>query len=313
MVSSFNGGTIISLNSKLMKNKILIISVAAFLSLAFAKAQRGIRVGYVDMEFILESVPEYQEASKQLEQKMQKWKLEIDKMANEISMMKGSLQNEKVLLTKELIEEKEEDIALKEQDLAVYQQKRFGAQGDFLLQKQQLIQPVQDQVFNEVQKIGSQKKYDYIVDSSEVAMLYSAERHDLSDQILRAIGRTGKKKAAVKRQADKNNSDDNEPYLSVKEAEQEEQKEQAKEDRKEEVQQAITDRDAVRNRQRMQRDSVRAAKVAAYKERRDKMTEDRNRKKDSILQVRATAREKKQAEIDARNAEKNKKTPPGGE
>jgi Skp family chaperone for outer membrane proteins len=311
LVSSFNGGTI-SLNNKLMKNKILIISVAAFFSLAFAKAQRGIRVGFVDMEFILESVPEYQEASKQLEQKMQKWKMEIDKMANEISQMKASLQNEKVLLTKELIEEK--DIALKEQDLAVYQQKRFGAQGDFLLQKQQLIQPVQDQVFNEIQKIGSQKKYDYIIDSSEVAMLYSAERHDLSDQILRAIGRTGKKKAAVKRQADRNIPDDKEePYLSVKEAEQEEEKEQAKEDRKEELQQAISDRDAVRNQQRKQRDSIRAAKVAAYKERRDKMTEDRNRRKDSILEVRAAAREKKQAEIDARNAENNKKTPPGGE
>jgi Skp family chaperone for outer membrane proteins len=296
-----------------MKNKILVISLVAFFSLAFVEAQRGIRVGYVDMEFILESVPEYQEASKQLEQKMQKWKMEIDKMANEISQIKASLQNEKVLLTKELIEEKEEDIAIKEQDLADYQQKRFGAQGDFLLQKQQLIQPVQDQVFNEIQKIGGQKKYDYIVDSSEIAMLYSAERHDLSDQILRAIGRTGKKKAFVKRQVDKNNAEDKEPYLSVKEAEQEEKKEQAKEDRKEEMQQAISDRDAVRNRQRIQRDSVRAAKVAAYKERKEKMAEDRNRRKDSILEVRAAARAKKQAEIDAANAEKNKKTPPGGE
>jgi Skp family chaperone for outer membrane proteins len=297
-----------------MKNKILIISVVAFFSLAFAKAQRGIRVGYVDMEFILESVPEYQEASKQLEQKMQKWKLEIDKMANEISQMKASLQNEKVLLTKELIEEKEEDIALKEQDLADYQQKRFGAQGDFLLQKQQLIQPVQDQVFNEIQKIGSQKKYDYIVDSSEVAMLYSAERHDLSDQILRAIGRSGKKKAAVKRLEDRNNpAGKEEPYLSVKEAEQKEEKEQEKEERKEEVQQAISERDAARNEQKRQRDSAKAAKVASYQKRRDKLMEDRNRRKDSILDVRAAAREKKQAEIDARNAEKNKKTPPGGE
>jgi Skp family chaperone for outer membrane proteins len=298
-----------------MKNKILVIGIVAFFSFAFAKAQRGVKVGYVNMEYILESVPEYQEASRQLEQKMQKWKQEIDQMGNEISQMKASLQNEKVLLTKELIEEKEEDIALKQQELSEYQQKRFGPQGDFLLQKQQLIQPVQDQVFNEIQKIGNQKKYDLLVDSSEAALLYSADRHDLSDQVLRAIGRTGKRKAAEDRQAEKENDKD-EPYLSVIEAEKKEEKEQAKEDRKEEIQKAISERDAARNEQKRQRDSVKAAKAAAYKERRDKMMADRQRKRDSIQAVRAAARAKKQAEIDARKAKKeedNKKTPSGGE
>jgi Skp family chaperone for outer membrane proteins len=299
---------IISLNNKLMKNKILIIGIAAFFSFAFAKAQRGVRVGYIDMEYILESVPEYQEASKQLEQKMQKWKGEIDKMSNEISQMKATLQNEKVLLTKELIEEKEEDIALKEQELAEYQQKRFGAQGDFLLQKQQLIQPVQDQVFNEIQKIGSQRKYDYIVDSSEAAMLYSAERHDISDQILRAIGRAGKKREADQKQEDKV-----EPYLSVEEAEQKEEKEQVREDKKEEMQQAITDRNAERNEQKRIRDSTRAAKAAEYKERRDKMLEERQRKRDSTIEVRAAAVAKRKAEAEAKKAENNKKTTPDGE
>ncbi|MFT4838601.1 MAG: Skp family chaperone for outer membrane protein [Nonlabens sp.] len=299
---------IITLNNKLMKNKILIIGIAAFFSFAFAKAQRGVRVGYIDMEYILESVPEYQEASKQLGQKMQNWKGEIDKMSNEISQMKASLQNEKVLLTKELIEEKEEDIALKEQELAEYQQKRFGAQGDFLLQKQQLIQPVQDQVFNEIQKLGSQRKYDYIVDSSELAMLYSAERHDISDQILRAIGRAGKKREADKKQEDKI-----EPYLSVEEAEQKEEKEQAREDKKEEMQQAITDRDAARNEQKRIRDSTRAAKADEYKERRDKMLEERQRKRDSTIEVRAAAVAKRKAEAEAKKAENNKKSTPDGD
>jgi len=297
---------IISLNTKLMKNKILIIGILVSFSFAFAKAQRGIRVGYIDMEYILESVPEYQEASKQLEQKMQKWKQEMDKRANDISQMKAALQNEKVLLTKELIEEKEEDIAVKEQELAEYQQKRFGAQGDFLLQKQQLMQPVQDQVFNEIQKIGDQRKYDYIVDSSEVAMLYSAERHDISDQILRAIGRAGKK-----RELDKKEEDKEEPYLSVEEAEQKEEKVQAIEEKKEKMQQVISERDAARNEQKIIRDSVRAAKAAEYKERRDNMLEERQRKRDSILAVRAAAIEKRKAE--ARKAQNNKNSIPNGE
>lgn len=297
-----------------MKNKILIFSIVAVLSFAFAKAQRGIRVAYIDMEYILESVPEYQEASKQLDQKMQKWKQEIDQMANEISQMKAALQNEKVLLTKELIEEKEEDIALKEEELADYQQKRFGAQGDFLLQKQQLIQPVQDQVFNEIQKIGNQKKYDYVVDSSEMAMLYSAERHDISDQVLRAIGRTGKQKSRERKQAEKDGAAErDEPYLSVVEAEEKEAKEQAKEDKKEEIQKAISERDAARNEAKRKRDSARAAKAAAYKERRDKLMAERKRKKDSIKAVREAARQKRIEELEAKKAAREKKNDPDGE
>lgn len=297
-----------------MRTKILIIGVVAFFSFTFAQAQKGARIGYIDMEYILESVPEYQEASKQLDQKMQRWKGEIDQMANEISQMKASLQNEKVLLTKELIEEKEEDISLKQLDLAEYQQKRFGPQGDFLLQRQQLIQPIQDQVFNEVQKIGKQKKYDLLIDSSEAALLYSADRHDISDQILKAIGRTGKRKDAQEKQDARDNpTEADEPYLSVVEAEEKEKKEQVKEDKKEAVQQAISERDAVRNEQRRVRDSAKEAKAAAYKVRRDKLMADRQRRKDSVLAVRAAAKAEKQAEIDARNAEKNKKTPPGGE
>ena len=222
-----------------MKKKILVITMATLFSFAFAKAQqRGARVGYVNMEYILESVPEYQEASRQLEQKMSKWKQEIDLMQNEIDRMQNDLKNERVLLTKELIEEKEEDIAIKQQELAEYQQKRFGAQGDFVLQKQQLIQPVQDQVFNEVQKIGKQKKYDYIVDSSDLAMLYSEDRHDISDVILKAIGRTGKKKAAEEKAETRKEQLEKEregAFISVADREKIAEKEEAIEERQEEM------------------------------------------------------------------------------
>lgn len=280
-----------------MKNKLVIFGMIAVLNFAFAKAQRGARVGYINMEYILENVPEYQAASKQLDTKMQKWKVEIDQMANEIAKMKETLQNEKVLLTKELIEEKEEDISFKEKELAAYQEKRFGAQGDFLLQKQQLIQPVQDQVFNEVQKIGEQKKYDFLVDSSEMALLYSAERHDISDEVLRAIGRAGKKKTAEEKKEAESKP---EPYLSVVEAEEKEEKEQAKEEKKEEIKKAISERQAAREERKRIIDSTRAAKAEAYKKRREEMIAERDRKRDSIKAVREAAKEKRQAEIEKR-------------
>ncbi len=286
-----------------MKNKIFVISIMAFMSFAFAKAQggtRGIRVGFIDMEYILENVPEYQKAAQQLEQKMGKWKQEIDAMSLEVQQMKDALQNERVLLTNELIEEKEEDIKIKEEELLNYQQKRFGPQGDFVLQKEQLIQPVQDQVFNEIRKIGSLKKYDYILDSSEAAMLYNAERHDLSDQVLKAIGRTakidsrnrGNDKEPTKEELREQEKD--ERYLSVEEAENVEQKEEAKE-------QLVNDREKARLDKLRVRDSIKVARAAKFQKRRDSIIEARERRKDSILKVREA---KKKA---------NQKTPPGGE
>ncbi|WP_041497485.1 OmpH family outer membrane protein [Nonlabens marinus] len=272
-----------------MRNKISFLLMLTLLSFAFAKAQRGIRVGYVDMNYILESVPEYQKASDQLEQRMQSWKVEIEKMESAISQMENSLKNERVLLTKELIEEREEDIDIKRQELSDYQQKRFGAQGDFIKQKQQLIQPVQDQVFNEMQKIGQQKKYDIILERSEVTMLYSDDRHDLSDDVLKAIGRTGKAKDRAEARATKNGPPTeagDEPYMSVQEAADAQEKIIAK-------QEVVDERAAIRAEKIRVRDSIKEARAREYKERREELIKERARKKDSVLQARRKAKEDK--------------------
>ncbi len=270
-----------------MKNNIFLWCIIACLSFAFAKAQtttRGIKVAVVNMEYILENVPEYQKAKQDLDLKMQQWNGEIQAMKTEIEQMEKALQNEKVLLTKELIEEKEEDIRLKQEDLLKYQQKRFGPEGDFKLQSVQLIQPVQDQVFNEVQKISELKKYDFIMDSSEVNLLYSADRHDLSDEILRAIGRTAKTKDRSEKKEKPNAKPvDENPYLSVIEAEEKEAKTKAKEE-------ILNARETAQLAKAARNDSIKAARAKQYEQRREQL----QRRRDSILDARAKAREKKQ-------------------
>jgi Skp family chaperone for outer membrane proteins len=273
-----------------MKKRISFLVVLMLMCFAFAKAQRGVRIGYVDMNYILESVPEYQKASNQLEQRMQSWKGEIEKMESEIGQMEKSLKNERVLLTKELIEEREEEIQIKREGLSTYQQKRFGAQGDFIKQKQLLIQPVQDQVFNEMQKIGQQKKYDVILERSEATLLYSDDRHDLSDDVLKAIGRTDKANDRQEARAANSNPRGeeavDEPYLSVQEASDKQEKVLAKNE-------IIDDKNAIREEKIRLRDSIKEARATAYKKRRDALIKERARKKDSILQARENARERK--------------------
>ncbi len=253
-----------------MKHKVLLTYLLIFLSF-YAMAQRGVRIGYVDMEYILENVEEYREANEQLAKKVQKWKLEIEEQRNVVEQMKKDLMAEKVLLTEELIAEREEEIQILEKELLDYQQDRFGPQGDLVLQKRLLIQPIQDQVFNEVQQIGANKKYDFIFDkSADVVMLYSEKRHDISDLVLRGIARTRKvskpkeKKIDPKRIADLEAEDDEEEEISEALQERQERAEQAAEARAKTVEE-----------RRAEQQRIREERKKAYEERRKKLLEER--------------------------------------
>ena len=94
-----------------------------------------------------------------------------------------------------MIDEIEEEISLDEEELSEYQQKRFGPRGDLIIQKQQLIQPIQDQIFNAIKELAKSRNYDFIFDkSADIVMLYSDRRFDVSDQILRTISRANNRR-----------------------------------------------------------------------------------------------------------------------
>jgi len=180
-----------------MKTKVLFLLALTSLLSTSSFAQRTIRIGYIDTEYILENVPEYQEATTQLNAKADKWKNEIQSKLSTIEQKRKDLSNEKALLTDDLVKEREEDITFEEKEILDYQQKRFGPNGDLFIQKKQLMQPIQDQIFAAVQDLAASRKYDFIFDkSSDAVMLYSARQYDLSDQIIRSITRSAKRNQA---------------------------------------------------------------------------------------------------------------------
>ena len=169
--------------------------ILLFLTTTFIFGQRGIKIGYIDTEYILENLPEYNQISKRLEEKAGDWKKEIEERSRKIDQKKESLKSERILLTSEMIEEIEEEILIDEEELSEYQQKRFGPRGDLIIQKQQLIQPIQDQIFNAIRELAKSRNYDFIFDkSADIVMLYSDKRYDVSDQILRTISRANNRK-----------------------------------------------------------------------------------------------------------------------
>jgi len=257
---------------KPITNVLLIVSL--ILCSAYTFAQRGVRIAYVDMEYILENVEEYRDASEQLETKAQKWKVEIEQKQSAVEQMKKDLMAEKVLLTSELISEREEDIQILEKEMIEYQQDRFGPQGDLVLQKRQLIQPIQDQVFNEVQKIGTNKKYDFIFDkSADVVMLYSEKRHDISELVLRGIARTRKVSKPKKKAIAKNRLADFEGEEPAEEMS------DALKERKDKAKQAEDARTKTAEEKRAEQLKIREERKKAYDERRKKLLEEREAKK----------------------------------
>lgn len=258
--------------------KIFIYTLLVSLVTFQLQAQKGVRVGYIDMDYILENVAEYSESQEQLNKKVAKWKAEIDALNAEIDLLKEALENEKVLLTKELIEEREEDIYYKQKEVSQYQQNRFGPNGDLVLQKRRLVQPVQDQVFNAVQQIAKNKKYDFIIDkSADLGILYSADKYDISDLVLRIITRSAKREQLNNRSDKKALEEEENNTLEVDKELQEREEEQAEK---------LAERDRIVEEKRAEREELRQQKIKEYEERRKKLLEARQRKRDSILEAR---------------------------
>ena len=169
--------------------------ILLFLVTYIVNAQRSVKIGYIDTEYILENLPEYNQVSERLEEKAADWKKEIEDRTRKIDQKKEALNSERILMTDEMIDEIEEEITLDEEELSEYQQKRFGPRGDLIIQKQQLIQPIQDQIFNAIRELAESKNYDFIFDkSADIVMLYSDRRFDVSEQILRTITRANNRK-----------------------------------------------------------------------------------------------------------------------
>ena len=268
------------------KTKVLLLVSVIFMTIA-SFAQRGVRMAYVDMEYILENVEEYRDATEQLEAKVQRWKVEVEQKQSIVEQMKKDLMAEKVLLTPELIAEREEEIQILEKEMIEYQQDRFGPQGDLVLQKRRLIQPIQDQVFNEVQKIGVNKKYDFIFDkSADVVMLYSEKRHDISDLILRGIARTRKVSAPSKKADGRSRLDDFEGE------EESEEVSEALQERLDKANEAAEAREKSAADTRSEQLKLREERKKAYEERRKKLLEEREAKKQEKLKERNSDTEK---------------------
>lgn len=143
----------------------------------------------IDTRYILEKIPDYANAQKELDGIAANWQKEIDAMQSELDKMYKDYEAEQVMLSEELRKKREDQLFVKEKTLRDLQRQRFGFEGDLFKKRQQLIKPVQDKVFNAVQKLAVQRGYEFILDKSEgITVIFADPKLDKSEDVLRELG-----------------------------------------------------------------------------------------------------------------------------
>jgi len=151
-------------------------------------ASFGQKFGYVDMSYILNQMPAYKEAQTEVEKLAKGWEQEIQEMYQEAEAMQADLKAEEVLLTKEMYQERQQEIDKKWREIKEHQKQIFGFEGLYFLKKKELIKPVQDRVFEAVERVAKNNRLQIVFDKSgELVMIYTDPIHDYTDYVLEEL------------------------------------------------------------------------------------------------------------------------------
>jgi outer membrane protein len=166
--------------------KFFLLAVCSLFLAAFSHAQK---YAIIDTKYILDRMPEYKTAQNQLDDIAKTWQKEIDDMQSELDKMYKNYDAEQVMLSDELKKKREDQLFIKEKAVRDLQRQRFGFEGDLFKKRQELIQPVQNKVYNAVQKLAVQRGYDFILDKSEgITVIFADPKLEKSDDVLRELG-----------------------------------------------------------------------------------------------------------------------------
>ena len=166
---------------------LLLMSVFIFSNFSVnAQSQKN---AFVDTQYVLDNIPEFQDAQDELDEISKKWQKEIEDKYAEVSEMYQKYQAESVLLPEDIKHKREEAIVTKEKEVKELQRKYFGSEGDLYKKRKELIQPIQEKVYNAIETIASTSNYSFVFDKAGgMTLLYGNPKYDISDDVLDEVG-----------------------------------------------------------------------------------------------------------------------------
>ena len=168
--------------------KIFLVLFAALICFgtAFAKDQP---IAYIDMQYILKNLPQYEQANEQLTMLSKRWQKEVDAAQQEARVLATNYQTEQIFLSENMRTQREQEIVKKEQEVLELKRKYFGQEGELYKKREALIKPIQDEVYNAIQEVANEKRIDVVKDrSADPALIYMSSKLDVSDQVLQKLG-----------------------------------------------------------------------------------------------------------------------------
>ncbi|MBQ9752562.1 MAG: OmpH family outer membrane protein [Paludibacteraceae bacterium] len=146
-------------------------------------------IAYIDMQYILKNIPQYETANEQLTMISKRWQKEIDTAQQELQILVSNYQTEQIFLSPDMKQKREDEILEKEQYLLELKRKYFGQEGEWYKKRESLLKPIQDEIYAAIQDIASEKQYDVVKDrSADPSLIYMSGKLDISDQVLEKLG-----------------------------------------------------------------------------------------------------------------------------
>ena len=171
-----------------MKRLLFLLILVLGLALPHATAQK-FSVAYLDMQYILKNLPQYETANEQLTMISKRWQKEIDAAQQELQILISNYQTEQIFLSQEMKKKREDEILEKEQYVLDLKRKYFGEGGEWYKKRESLLKPIQEEIYNVVQEIAAEKRYDIIKDrSADPSLIYMSSKLDISDLVLEKLG-----------------------------------------------------------------------------------------------------------------------------
>ena len=168
--------------------KAFVLSLLIIFGTGFVNAQK---YAYIDSDYILKNVPAYESAKEKLDKLADRWTKEIEKRYEVLSKKKENFAREEVLLPKEEKKKREEEIKKLELEAMQMQKTRFGVKGDYFSKRQELIKPIQDDVYDAMQKVASKRNYSFVFDKANQSnLVYADSKYDISNSVLKEMGIT---------------------------------------------------------------------------------------------------------------------------
>lgn len=171
-----------------MKRLFLLIILACGVWVSNVDAQK-FAAAYLDMQYILKNLPQYETANEQLTMISKRWQKEIDVAQQEVQILTSNYQTEQIFLSADMKQKRESEILEKERYVLELKRKYFGEGGEWYKKRESLLKPIQEEIYNVVQEIAAEKRYDIIKDrSADPGLIYMSSRLDISEQVLERLG-----------------------------------------------------------------------------------------------------------------------------